>query len=398
MTFKGSHVPAAPPFTIKKVHGVRVGIIGLPLQDLPSVVSAEGIKDLDFGPEIDAIDRYTDILDRMGVKVIVVTLHQGDNTEGGGPNDCRTTPGPARAIAEKVSPKVDVVFTGHSHQQYVCTVTDPAGQPRPMVQGFSFGRILSVVDIKVDRRTKDVIRSETKAFNHVVTRDVLADRSAQTLVDEAKSKAAPIANRPVGSITADIPRSSVASGESPLGNLIADAQLEATKDTGAQIALMNPGGVRGDLVFASSPAGEGDGVVTYGEAYTVQPFGNVLQTMTLTGTQLKAVLEQQWLTKPDGTVQQRVLQPSAGLHYTWSASAPVGSKVSDVTIGGQPLEPTGTYRVTVNSFLAGGGDGFTELRNGADVTGGVVDLDAFVDYLKAHPGLAPPATDRISLG
>nr|BFF01766.1 hypothetical protein GCM10020241_34410 [Streptoalloteichus tenebrarius] len=379
------------------VRGVPVGVIGLPLEGTPSVVSADAVKGLRFAGEVETINRYADLLDRMGVRSIVVLLHQGDNTEGGGPNDCRTTPGPARLIAEKVTPKVDVVFTGHSHQQYVCTVTDPAGQPRPMVQGASFGRILSVVDVRVDRRTRDVIRPATRAFNQVVTRDVPADRAVEALVGEARAKSAPIANERVGAITADVPRSPVASGESPLGNLLADAQVEATKGANARIALMNPGGVRADLVFASSGAGEGDGVVTYGEAYAVQPFGNILQTLTLTGAQLKAVLEQQWQTTPDGKIVTRVLQPSAGLRYTWSASAPVGSKVSGLTIDGQPVLADAKYRVTVNNFLAGGGDGFTELTKGTEVTGGAVDLDAFLAYLRARPGVAPPPTDRISV-
>lgn len=396
VTLRDTGLPALLPFTVTKVQGIPIGIIGLPLQDLPTLVSSNGIRNLTFGPEVEAINRHADLLDRMGVKSIVVLLHQGDNTEGGGPDDCNTKPGPARAIAEQVSPKVDIVFTGHSHQQYVCTVNDPAGQPRPLVQGSSFGRILSVVDVRVDRRTKDVIRSETRAHNHVVTRDVTPDPEVQRIIDEAVQKAEPIANRPVGTIGEDLSRDAAPSGESPLGNLIADAQLEATRSAGAQIALMNPGGVRADLTYASSPAGEGDGVVTYGEAYTVQPFGNVLQTITLTGAQLKTVLEQQWQPQPDGSVLVRILQPSASLHYTWSQSAPVGSKVSNITIDGQPVDPNATYRVTVNNFLSGGGDGFTELTQGTELTGGPVDLDAFLTYLQANPGLQAPATDRIT--
>ncbi|MBP2475358.1 5'-nucleotidase [Crossiella equi] len=396
MTWEKSGAPAALPFTITFAGGVPVGVIGVPLKDLPSVVSAEAIKGLKFGDEVEAINRTANTLDRFGVKAIAVLLHQGDNTEGGGPNDCRTTPGPARAIAEKASAKVDVIFTGHSHQQYVCSINDPAGNPRPVLQGASFGRILSSVDAKVDWRTRDLVRSSVKAFNTVVTRDVTPDAKTTALIEEAKTKAAPIANRPVGSITADLPRTAAPSGESPLGNVIADSQLEATKTAGAQLALMNPGGVRTDLTFASSPAGEGNGVVTYGEAYAVQPFGNILQTITLTGTQLKAVLEQQWQTGPGGAVVTRVLQPSSTLTYAWSASAALGSKVSDLKVAGTPVDPAGKYRVTVNNFLSGGGDGFTELAKGTELVGGAIDLDAFTGYLGAHPNLAPPATNRVT--
>ncbi|MGI8309514.1 bifunctional metallophosphatase/5'-nucleotidase [Saccharopolyspora hattusasensis] len=388
--------PAFKPYTISNMNGIPVGVIGATLEDLPTLVSPDGIKGLKVGPEIDAINRYADELDRQGVKTIVVSLHQGDNTEGGGPDDCRTAPGPARRIAEQVSPKVDVVFTAHSHQQYVCSVTDPAGQPRTMIQGSSFGRIISTVDLQVDRRTKDVVRSTMKAQNNVVTRDVTADPKVQALVDQAVQKSQPIANRQVGTIGADIVKTTTPSGESPLGNLIADAQLAATRSAGAQIALMNPGGVRADLTYASSPAEEGNGVVTYGEAYTVQPFANIMQTITLSGAQLKAVLEQQWLPKPDGSVQARMLQPSSTLHYTWSESAPIGSKISGITIDGQAVQPDATYRVSVNNFLAAGGDGFSALTGGTELTGGPIDLDAFNEYLSANPGIAPPATDRLT--
>lgn len=390
-------IPAALPFTVTVSGGVPVGVIGVTLEDLPLVVTPEAIKGLKFGDEVKAINQTSRLLDLLGIKTQVVLMHQGDNTEGGGPDDCDTIPGPATTIAQGASPSVDVIFTGHSHQQYNCVIDDPAGNPRTVIQGASFGRLLSVVDIKVDKRTRDVVRSATTAHNEIVTRDVTPDPTAQALVDEAKTKAAPIANEQVGTITTDLVRAAPESGESPLGDVIADAQLAATAANDAQIAMTNPGGIRTDLSFAGSPSGEGDGVVTYGEAFAVQPFSNIMQTMTLTGAQLKTVLEQQWQPQPDGSVQVRVLQISSTLHYTWSQSAPVGSKVSDITVAGEPVTDTATYRVSVNNFLAAGGDGFAELTNGTDITGGPVDLDAFTDYLTANPNLAPPPADRITV-
>ncbi|MEV0696960.1 bifunctional metallophosphatase/5'-nucleotidase [Saccharopolyspora sp. NPDC050389] len=384
--------PALAPFSVERVGGVRIGIIGVTLEDLPAMVTPEAIKGLKFGDEVEAINRTADLLDSAGVKAQVVLLHQGDNTEGGGPDDCRVTPGPATEIATNASPKVDLIFTGHSHQQYNCVIDDPAGNPRTVLQGASFGRLLSVADLTIDRRSKDVVRSATKAHNEIVTRDVPPDPAAQKLIDEAAEKAGPIANRQVGTITADLLRQGAPSGESTLGDVLADAQLEATAGNGAQVAITNPGGIRTDLVHASSSAGEGDGVVTYGEAYAVQPFGNVMQTMTLTGAQLKNVLEQQW--QPNAT---RILQVSSTLRYTYSASAPVGSKVSGITIAGQPVDPNAPYRVSVNNFLASGGDGFTEFAGGTEIAGGPVDLDALVGYLGAHAGLAPPPADRITV-
>lgn len=385
-------LPALLPFTVKFSGGVPIGIIGATLKDLPTVVTPSAIEGLKFGDETEAINRTSGWLDRLGVPTQIVLMHQGDNTEGGGPDDCRLRPGPAAAIAAKVSPSVDAIFTGHSHQQYDCVINDPAGNPRTVIQGASFGRLLSVIDLKIDRRTRDVVRSATTAHNEVVTRDVTPDPAVAKLVDEARTKAAPIANKQVGTITADLKAAGVASGESPLGDVIADGQLAATKTNGAQIAITNPGGIRADLTYASSPNGEGDGVVTYGEAFTVQPFSNIMQTITLTGANLKNVLEQQWT-----ATGPRILQISSSLHYTYSAAAPIGSKVQTITVNGTPVDPNVTYRVSVNNFLAAGGDGFTEFTKGTGLTGGPVDLDAFAAYLGAHSPVAPPPADRITV-
>jgi 5'-nucleotidase len=390
--FLGSNVyyengfPALLPFSIEFSGGVPIGVIGATLKDLPQVVTPEAIMGLKFGDEVEAIDRTAKLLDVFGVKAQVVLLHQGDSSETAGPDECKVRPGAATAIAEKVTSKVDAIFTGHSHQQYNCVVNDPEGKPRTVIQGASFGRLLSVVDLKIDRKTRDVVRGETKAHNEIVTRDVTPDADVQKLIDEAKTKAAPIANKAVGTITADLPAKGAAPGESPLGDVIADAQLEATQSNGAQIAMTNPGGIRADLIYASSPNGEGDGVVTYGEAFTVQPFANIMQTITLTGANLKSVLEQQW--QANGVV--RILQISKSLKYTYSASAPAGSRISNLTLNGTPIDPAASYRVSVNNFLAAGGDGFTEFTKGTNLSGGPVDLDSLIAYLAAHPNIAPP--------
>ncbi|RSN37866.1 bifunctional metallophosphatase/5'-nucleotidase [Amycolatopsis sp. WAC 01416] len=386
-------IPALLPFSIEFSGGVPIGVIGATLKDLPQVVTPEAIKGLKFGEEVEAIDRTAKLLDLFGVKAQVVLLHQGDNSETAGPDECKVKPGAATAIARQVTSKVDAIFTGHSHQQYNCALADPDGKPRPVIQGASFGRLLSVVDLKIDRRTRDVVRDETKAHNQIVTRDVTPDRAVQDLIDEAKTKAAPIANKAVGTITADLIAKGAASGESPLGDVIADAQLEATQSNGAQIAMTNPGGIRTDFTHLSSPAGEGDGVVTYGEAFAVQPFANIMQTITLTGADLKNVLEQQW--QANGVV--RILQISKSLKYSYSASAAQGARISNLTLNGTPIDPAASYRVSVNNFLAAGGDGFTEFTKGTNLSGGPVDLDALIAYFGAHPGIAPPAADRITV-
>ncbi|MFJ5987614.1 bifunctional metallophosphatase/5'-nucleotidase [Lentzea sp. NPDC092896] len=387
-------LPALPPFWVEIRDGIPIGFIGMPLKDVPILVDPNGIKDIKFGDEVKAANKYANLLDAIGIKSIVLLVHQGDQVTAttGGPNACNVAPNnPGSYIAANVSPKIDAVFSGHSHQHYNCVVKDPAGNPRPFIEGLAFGRELSVVDLKIDRRTRDVVRGETKADNKIVTRTVTPDPAIQSIIDLAKTKSAPIANRQVGTISADIVRAQNPAGESPLGNLIADSQLELTKGNGAVLALMNPGGVRADLTYASSPAGEGNGVATYGETFTVQPFGNILQTVTLTGANIKAVLEQQFT-----AARQFVLQPSSGLKYSWSVSAPFGSKVSNVTLNGVPLDPAASYRVTINSFLQGGGDGFSEFTKGTNITGGGIDLDAFSAYLSTHPNQAPPALDRIT--
>ena len=238
-----------------------------------------------------------------------------------------------------------------------------------------------------------------QANNLIVTRDVPQDSLLTALITKYKAISAPLANRVIGSITADITRTNNAAGESALGDVIADAQLAATAPAGfgeAVVAFMNPGGIRADLTYASSPAGEGDGNVTYGEMFTVQPFGNNLVTLTLTGAQIDTLLEQQFDNPTVG--QTRILQVSAGFTYSWTASAPTGSKVdiASIMINGVPIDPSATYRVTVNSFLADGGDNFSVLPQGTDRLGGAVDTDAFEAYFQAHSPVAPGPQNRIT--
>jgi 5'-nucleotidase len=262
----------------------------------------------------------------------------------------------------------------------------------------SFGRLLTDIDLKLDRKTKDVVG--VSANNEIVTQNVFKADDITQLIDRYTAIAAPLRDRVIGRISADITRTPDAdgSGENATGNLIADAQLAATSgaDTGnAVAAFMNPGGVRSDLAA---------GDVTFGEAFTVQPFGNSLVTLTLTGAQLLEVLKQQWCTQDAA----RVLLPSAGVHYTFSASAAAAlvgqpcegaaNPVSGLTIGGAAVDPAASYRITVNSFLADGGDKFTVLRDGTDRLGGAVDTDALEAYLAPSltgTPIAPPALDRV---
>lgn len=383
--------PLLDPWTIRRINGVKIGFIGVVTKTTPTIVTADGVKGLRFDDEVDAANKAAKELRKRGVHAMVLLVHEGDNVNAGEkPDDCGVVPGAGTRIAQQADPDIDVVLAGHTHQQYVCTVKGPDGRPRLYSSGSSFGRIITQVDFKVDRRTDDIVRSSMTADNHVVTRDVPPDPATQKFVQTWKDRVSVIADKPVGRITADLTRAPSAAGETALGDVIADSQLAAMKDKGAQVALMNPGGVRTDLTYKASGS-EGDGVVTYGEAFAVQPFSNVLGVTSLTGAQLDALLEQQWT-----SAGEKILQPSANLHFTIDRSKPVGDRVSNITVGGAAVDPAATYKVAANNFLLGGGDGFTTFTQGKDQVLGPIDLDGFVAYLNAQGTISPPPLDRIT--
>ncbi|MFD2356163.1 5'-nucleotidase C-terminal domain-containing protein [Nonomuraea ferruginea] len=236
------------------MNGVPIGFIGLVTQTTPTIVTSEGIKNIKFVDEVKAANVASKLLTLVGVKAQVVLVHEGDQvTPSQSPDACSAVPGAGNRIATQVDAEIDLVLSGHSHQAYLCTVKDPRGRDRLFSQGGSFGRVITQVDLRVDTRTRDIDRASTVADNHVVTRTVAPDPEITAFVQTWKDRVSGVANRPVGTITADIPNVAVASGESPLGNLIADAQLAATRTGGnAQIAFMNPGGVRASLSYAGS--------------------------------------------------------------------------------------------------------------------------------------------------
>jgi 5'-nucleotidase len=276
------------------------------------------------------------------------------------------------------------------------------------------GQVISDIDYSIDKRSGRF--SEITARNVIVENGVsdgaggwlkdasgvylknpaTVDKNAKKIADKYRTAVAPIANRVVGRVTGDITRVNTAAGESQLGDVIADAQLARTVGDGAQLALMNPGGIRADIDAEATPGGEAVGEITYGEAFTIQPFNNLVVTQTLTGAQLKDVLEQQF-TGYQGQTTTKILQVSNGFTYTWSASAPLGSKISNLALNGTPIDPATSYRVTTNDFLANGGDGFTLLTGGTDrTTAPGFDVDALTAYLGSNSPVAPGPADRIT--
>ncbi|MET8581256.1 bifunctional metallophosphatase/5'-nucleotidase [Streptomyces collinus] len=398
--------PILKPYWVWKKKDVRIGFIGVTLEGTPGIVSADGVKGLEFKDEVETINKYAKVLQRQGVQSIVALIHEGGFPASGSYNyDCDAggagtgISGPIVDIAKNVTPAVDALVTGHTHNAYVCDIPDPSGRPRMVTSAASFGRLYTDTTLTYDRRTGDIARTAVKSANRVVSRDVPKAQDMTDLIARWNTLAAPIGNRAIGHISADIGNTGT---ESPMGDLIADAQLAYGKelDPKTSLALMNPGGVRAGLTYAAKGA-EGDGVVTYAEGFTVQPFANTVNLQDFTGAQLVQVLKEQ--VSGANAAAPKILQPSAGLTYTLDMTKSGADRVvtDSIRLNGAPVDPAATYRVATNSFLAGGGDGFPTLGAGTGDLVGADDLTALEKYLTANSTasspIAPPAANRITI-
>jgi 5'-nucleotidase len=373
-----------PAFEIKEFEGIPVAFIGLTLKGTPNLVSPPGVAGLEFKDEAETVNALVPELKARGIEAIVVLIHEGGFPTGDY-NECPGISGPIVDIVRKFDKAIDVVVSGHTHQAYTCEIDG-----RLVTSGDKFGTIVTAIDLKLDRGTRDVVSA--RADNVIVRTGVYTRDPEQTALLEAYDKVAgPIANRTAGSITASLARTPNDAGESVLGELIADAQLDATRadDNGkAAIAFTNPGGIRADIV--KKP----DGAVSYADVFASQPFRNQLVTLTLTGAQIKSVLEQQWL----DPARPRILQVSKGFSYAWDGAKPYGERViaDRMFLDGQRIEPAAAYRVTVNNFLSVGGDGFTVLKDGTAPRFGVYDVDALYAYFQTNSPISPTTPDRIA--
>ena len=412
----GTNTTILPPYEVHRVGNAKIAFIGLTFEATPTVVTPSAVAGLDFRPEVATVNSLVEELrHEQGVKAFVVLLHQGGTQRPPAPpafpgpaptgeeytdvNKCVNFNGPEmEAIAAGLDPRVEVVISAHTHQPYICTM---AG--KLVTSAASFGRLVTDVDLTIDRRTKRIIAA--RAVNRIVTQDVAQDAAAKAILDKYTTLSAPLANRVVGSITADIrsgrdnPSGTNAAGEQPMGDVIADAMLEATAPTdfgGAVAAFMNSGGVRAGLLFNQISGGEQPGEVTYAEAFTVQPFGNTLVVKTCTGQQIYDVLNQQFNNPSAGS--NRIMLPSANVRYQWTTVG--GPHVVDGTVsfdgGATTIDKSANYRVAMNNFMADGGDNYTVFRSCTDALGGEVDLDAFARYLDAHSPVPPPPLNRIT--
>lgn len=389
-----------PGTWVADVAGVRVGFIGMTLEATDQLVSPGGVSSVTFEDEVETANAEAARLVASGVEAIVVLMHEG-GANSGTYDSCVGISEPIATMATRFSPEIDQIVTGHTHNPYVCSIPDPAGNPRLVTSAADYGRVVTESILKIDRFTGEVDRAASTARNHLVTRTT-ADPALTGIIDKWKALSDPLAARVVGTHAEDIighsdPRAN-RSIETPMGALVADAILWGTsgENGGAQLAFMNVGGVRQSLPMLPR-YGEQPGEITYAEAFDIAPFGNLLNTVTMTGAQIKALLEQQYRVSSTGSASTLSLCVSDGFTYTWDASAPQGSKVvaGSMRLHGVPVEPDATYRVGTLSFLAQGGDGFSTFTQASALTGGPEDLANLVAYFEAHPGLRAPA-DRIA--
>ena len=367
-----------PPYAIKRFDGVAVAFIGLTLKDTPSVVTPFGVAGLRFEDEADTVNRLVPELRKQGVEAIVVLMHEG-GAGGGGIDECPNASGTMLKLVPRFDKAVDVVISGHTHRAFNCRIDG-----RLVTSAGQYGTLLTTIDLSIDRASRKVVQAVAK--NEVVSHERFkADPAIAAQIATYERIVAPLAKRPMGKLTVALTRNVERNGESAMGRVIADAQLQATRDAGAQVALMNIGGVRSGL------GADGRLDMVYEDLFSVQPFYNQLVTLTLSGAQLLQLLEQQW---QDG--RSRPLQISNTLRYQWDGRLPEGTRVlpGSVTVEGKPLNAAADYRVTVNAFLADGGDAFAVLRQGRDKRPGLVDIDALEAYFKARSVFTPEAAPR----
>lgn len=392
--------PLFPPYAIRSfgsgARQVKVAVIGLTLKDTPSLVSPAGIKGLRFADEAETVNALVPQLKRAGADAIVVLIHQGGHQdEGGLPDTCTGFTGEILPILDRLDPRVDAVVSGHTHRSYVCDYARGDGSPPLLVTSAEKnGMMLTDITLDIDpaagrvvahRAQQVAVQSPAYASGRgpvvnsalAPVQPARADVAAyvKTYTDAARQFSARAGGKLAGP----------ASGRS-LAMVIADAQLGATRNAGAQIAFMNPFGVRAPL----SPAA--DGALTFGDLYAVQPFTNTLVTQSMSGAELKAVLEQGF----DGNGPEQALIPSQGFTYSVDPGAPLGQRISALRLNGQPIDPAGQYRVTTNSFLSQGGDGFTVFTTQRTAQIGMTDLEALEAWLQGGDARAVPVEPRVS--
>ncbi|MGL6109226.1 MAG: bifunctional metallophosphatase/5'-nucleotidase, partial [Rubrivivax sp.] len=401
-----------PAYGVKRFHGVPVAFIGMTLKDTPGIVVPTGVAGLEFRDEAATVNALVPKLRAEGIEAIVVLVHEG-GVQTGPQQDINACEGnlagsPIARMVTQLDDAVDLVLSGHTHSAYNCRLPNARGRALPVTSANAFGRVLSDIDVRIDPGTRDIVAVDV--INRLVDRNdptVPADAALLGIVKGYDALVAPRAAVVIGSISAELPNNaSDAACNMLAGALIADAQLAATAAPafgGAAIAFMNRGGVRTPGFTFKQRDKEGDGNVTYGEAFTTQPFGNSLVTLTLTAQDLKDVLEQQFAgCRGQLPTATRIMIPSAGFKVRWDGAKACDARIHSVTLtrdgrtetlvdaSGKVLEPAREVRVTVNSFMASGGDGFSTFLKGKAPLGGALDIDALVDHMARFKAPYPP--------
>ncbi|WP_158880651.1 bifunctional metallophosphatase/5'-nucleotidase [Amycolatopsis anabasis] len=402
--------PILPPHHVEWVagpHGKRVpvGFIGLTVPDTPtgSTSFQPGLRAEDL---VKSANAAAADLKRRGVSAIVLNMHDGGTDASATFDDCVHPSGPAFDVARQVTPDIDAIVTGHWHAAFNCVVNDPAGRPRPVVEAANHGRLINEIKLALDPRTGEVLRDRTKSVNHAVTRDVPPDPEVAKIADYWTARGKQRYAEPLATTTGDFTRTPNAAGESTAADLYADVQYWDANRTGhadlALIAAQPPTGsnaVRGDIRYAKGPnPADADGRVLLGESWTAYGYGNPVLTVSLTGAQLDAVLEQQWRSQPDGGVRFAPFAVSRNVRYAYGSAKPVGHKVdpADVLIDGRPLAENRVYRVAALAYTVIGADGYPAFKAYTDPVRNGTDHETFVAYLRAHRVIGPAALDRVA--
>jgi 5'-nucleotidase len=386
--------PFLPAYRIEEAHGVKIGFIGAVLRDTVAMVQASGVKGLSFLDETESINRWVPELKARGVNAIVVLIHEGGETsEYPDQPDCTRLRGPIVDIAKRLDPAIRLIVSGHTHKGYLCRVDG-----RFVTQAEQYGHFLTRMTLLIDPATHAI--ADVKARNEVIDTAARApDPELAALLNDVKERSRQALERPVARIAVPkVPRKENDAGESALGDLVADAELASVRKFGAQIAFVNNKGLRADLQTVDV---DGAHVPNVSQVAVIHPFNNRMVLMTLTGEQIRALLEQQmWLDAeaPDG---RNVLQVSHGFTYAWDASRPLGQRVvpGSIRLDGKPLDDKTAYRVVANNFLAEGGDRVPMFKDGSDrIDTGIKDRDALMDYLMAQERAGHPAGSAESAG
>ena len=410
---KSDHETLFPAYGIKTFKQgnqvIKVGFVGMTLKNTPNLVTPEGVKGLKFEDEAATANALVPLLKAQGVSALVLVVHEGGVIQGG-PNDasCPGLSGDIVPILNKLDTSFDVVVSGHTHRAYACDYKriNP-NKPFLLTSAGQYGTFLTHIQLSIDPVSKTV--QNKTASNVIVQSEAFVNASGiqvkpssalpffgkqmdvEKIVNDYRKASEVQVLKEVGRLSTSITRNSSPSGESALGNLIADAQWSSTAPAErgrSDFALMNPGGVRADILIQ-----QGGGTVNFGQLFKVQPFGNTLVVKRMTGQQVKDLLEHQF----ENLDRPKVLFPSEGLKYEVDRRQPKGQRVQNIQIGQKPVDLARAYNVTMNSFLASGGDGFWHFNQAPTLSGGELDVDALSDYVQKRPGLKPAPTDRIRM-